>query len=143
MIVTYEPDGSSEPTVWTIDLDNDFRSSEMEQIESLTKLEYGSEFILALMRKGAKARRALLYILLRRQHRTLKYNDLDFSNKQLTVEMDKDEWAAEREKLVEDKKVPEAEKVERLGVIDLLMANAPEAPGKLPALSAGSAESSD
>jgi hypothetical protein len=143
MLVTYTPDGSAEPTTWNIDLDNDFRSSEMEQIESLTKMEYGSEFILALMKKGARARRALLFILLTRQHRTLKYKDVDFSNNQLLVEMDKSEWAKEREKLLEDNKIPAAEKAERLEMIDLLAADAPDAPGKAPAPLAVSGPSTD
>jgi hypothetical protein len=143
MIVTYSPDGQAEPTTWVIDLD-DFRSSEMEQIEKLTKLDFGSEFILSVMRKGALARRALLFILLSRDHgRRIRFDAIDFSNKQLLVEMDKGEWAAERKKLEESTKIPEAEKTERLAVIDQLLADAPEAPGKAPAPSAGSGASTD
>jgi len=142
MIVTYTPDGQSEPTTWVIDLD-DFKSSEMEQIEKLTKMAYGSEFILALMQKGALARRALLFILQSRSHRGVRFQDLDFSNKQLLVEMDKDEWAAERKKLEESTSIPAAEKDERLAVIDRLMEEAPEPPGKALTPSAAFVPSTD
>lgn len=129
MIFTYHPDGSSEPTSWTVDLGK-LRVQEMIAIEKRSGLRYGTEFKQAVMLGGAEARLALLWTLRRRTEHTLKFDDIDFSDEEVKLEMDTDEWAKLRQETVDNKKLSDSAREEQLRIIDLAASDAPEPPGK-------------
>lgn len=129
MLFTYHPEGSSEPTTWTVDLAK-IKVQEMIAIEKRTGLKYGTTFKEDVMMGGATGRLALLWTLLRRDQHTLKYEDLDFADGEVKLEMDADEWAKLRQETVDDKKITEAARDEKLRIIDQAASDAPESPGK-------------
>lgn len=142
MIVTYHPEGSAEPTVWTVNLGK-FRAGEMEAIEDVTKMAFGTEYRQALYYGNARARRALLWTLQRRDHPVLKIRDVDFADDELKVELDKSEWAALRAQVVKASPVDDPQVEQALQTIDVQIADAPEAPGKAPTPSPPSETSTD
>lgn len=142
MIFTYHPEGQDEPQTWALDLGK-IKVGEMEAIEKRTGLRFGTEFRAALMMAGASARRAMLWTLLRRTHHTLRYEDVDFANDEVKLEMDRDEWEVVRQQVIANKAITEDERAERLEAIDTASADAPEPPGKSPTPSAKSGESTD
>lgn len=127
MFLRYTPDGS-DAREWALDLGK-LRSMEIEQIERTTGLAYGTEFKQQLLKGSARARRALLWTLQRREHPTLKLDDVDFADDELTLIMDKAELAETRV-AVAKADIPEAEKSLALEIIDEQMSTAPDAPGK-------------
>lgn len=142
MIFTYHPEGSDEPTTWTVDLGK-IKVQEMIAIEKRTGLKYGTTFKEDVMMGGAEGRLALLWTLLRRTNHTLKYEDLDFADGEVKLEMDTDEWAKTRQEIVDNKRLSEAERDEKLRIIDQVSADAPEPPGKSRTPSAASDPSTD
>jgi len=123
----YTPEGS-EPQEWPIDLGK-LRTMEVEAIEKVTGLDYGVEYKQRLLKGNGRARRALLWTLLRRRHSTLRFEDVDFADAELELGMDKGELAEMRKTLTE---VPmdEGERAIALSLIDQQIETAPEAPGK-------------
>lgn len=129
MIFTYHPEGSDEPTSWTVDLGK-LRVQEMIAIEKRSGLKYGTEFKQAVMLGGAEARLALLWTLRRRKEHTLKFDDIDFSDEEVKLEMDTAEWEKLRQETVDNKKLSDSAREEQLRIIDLAASDAPEPPGK-------------
>lgn len=142
MIFTYHPKGQIEPQTWEIDLD-EIRSKEMTAIEKRTGLRFGTEFRAALMMAGAEARQAMLWTLQRRTHHTLRYEDVEFANGEVKLEMDTAEWDVLRQQILANKRITDEERQERLDAIDAASADAPEPPGKSLTPSAKSVESTD
>lgn len=117
MRLVYQPEGSPEPQRWEISLGK-FRSLEVEQIERLTGMDYGNEFKARLMKGNALARRALLFILLRRQHPTTKFMDVDFADDELQLEMDLEELRETRKVVETSPAITEQERPMVLAALD-------------------------
>lgn len=141
MYLTYRPEGSTEPRRWHIQLGR-LRVFDTEAIEKATGMDYGSDFKQRLLQGNVRARRALLWIMLRREHPTLKYADVDFADDELLLEQDRDELAATRAEIAASTELAEANRAALLAVIDQQLATAPEAPGKAPSPSSGDATDS-
>lgn len=128
MFLKYTPDGGDEQK-WTFKLGK-LRSMETEAIEKLTGLDYGVPFKQALMQGNTRARRALLYTFLRRQHPTIRFADVDFADDELVLDMDVEEWQEMRAEVERSTTVDESTKAEVLAAIDASIAEADPAPGK-------------
>jgi hypothetical protein len=124
MLVTYAPDQGSKQQ-WEWDADR-VRTSEAELCEkrfgdTWDKLKVG------IMSGQSKARRVLLWHLLRREQHTLRYEDVpDFYVGELLVEFTREELQAMRTK-IERARMDETERDEMLTAIDLQIADAPSA----------------
>lgn len=128
MFLTYTPEGQEaqrfhyEP--------GKLRVSEAEAIEDRCGMAYGGDFKIALLKGNMRARRALLWTFLRRQHPNYRYEDVDFADSEVTLELDRAEVEAELEALAgaagisdEDRRIAEA-------VYRAQLETAPEPPGK-------------
>lgn len=88
MYVTYTPaEGDKQEFIFN---PNDINNFDAESIESVTGWDW-DEFYMHLQKGSTKARRALLWVLLRAQHRGLQFRDVHFTKKQVEVEYDKAE----------------------------------------------------
>lgn len=87
MFVTYAPEDSSEPPrMWEFDPKR-VRSSEQVIVEKQFGGRSWSEFVAAVMKGSAEARRVLLCHLMRREHPALQLRDVpDFMDCELLVE---------------------------------------------------------
>lgn len=109
MRLVYQPEGQPEPQEWTVDLGR-LRSQEVEQIEKLTGLDYGSDYKTRLMKGNSLARRALLYTLQRRAHPHIRWTDVDFADAELVLAFDLPELREIHKAVMESSAVPEAER---------------------------------
>lgn len=92
MKLTYRQEGTSEPKIWP-DLDlGRFRSSEIELVERATKMNWGTDFKQSLLQGNMLARRALLWILIRRDHAKYRLDDLDPFDNEVVLELNAAEW---------------------------------------------------
>jgi lipase chaperone LimK len=87
-------------------------SPERELIEKLTGKLY-AEWTQEVMRGGSRARRVLLYIMLKRQHPALRFDDVDFAWDELTLQQSKQEY---------DDLIAQIEGNETLSTADIAMA---------------------
>ena len=85
MWIYYEP-ADQDKQEWWISLD-DLGDVEAEMIEHRSGYPW-AEFHGKLLQGDIRARRSLLWTLLRRQHHTLRYEDVHFRTGQLRVELD-------------------------------------------------------
>jgi len=131
----YTPDGG-DIQEWTVQLGR-FRSQEIEQIERITGLDYGTEFKSRLLKGNGKARRALLWTLQRRDHPRIKFEDVDFADDELTLVMDRAELEETREMLA-TVAMPDDERAMAYAMLERQISEAPEPPGKA---NTGNAES--
>lgn len=91
-------------------------SAEMEAIEDLTDwtyVEFGEKFLAGSM----KAYRAALWVLLKREHPTLKARDLSFTAEEVSVAYDAEETASLREVLVADPDIDDDQREAILAVL--------------------------
>lgn len=95
MYVTYHPAGSEEPTEFTF-IPGKMNNFDAETIETATGWSW-DEFLMNLQKGSVKARRTLLWILLRQQHRGLKLNDVRITPDEVKVEMDAGELSRLRD----------------------------------------------
>jgi hypothetical protein len=128
--LVYRPDGQDVQR-WIFDA-RKIRQGEMEAVERRTGWPFATEFLLNLQKGDSRARKALLWIMLRRQHPTLKYEDVDFANDEVVLEYDRAELAEQRRSIEQSSVISEEERALALEMIDAQMANAPAAPGKAP-----------
>lgn len=128
MYLIYRPDGGEEQR-WTFQLGK-LRSMEIEAIEKVTGLKYGTEFKETLLKGGALARRALLWTFQRRTHPTLRFADVDFADDELALDMDRDEWAEIRAATEKAPGMDDETRQQLLAAIDQSIESADEAPGK-------------
>jgi hypothetical protein len=114
MYVTYMPDeGDKQEFIFN---PNDINNFDAESIESVTGWDW-DEFYMHLQKGSTKARRALLWVLLRAQHRGLQFRDVQFKKKQLEVEYDK----SEVQELIDNINAsPERPDVDRQAILDQL-----------------------
>ncbi|MCZ7413036.1 hypothetical protein [Streptomyces sp. WMMC897] len=88
MKVTYSPE-DGEQQVFEYN-PNKLLSAEREALEKRTGRPF-NEFAMGVLRGNSLCRRALLHVLLKRQHPTIRFDDVDFCWDELTVEMTKGE----------------------------------------------------
>lgn len=114
MIVTYKPAGGDERT-WT------YRAAEMssgdaEDIEDAVGKTF-DEWQMALQTGGAKARRALLWIMLRRDTPGLRFRDVQFKMGELEVEFEREEKARLRAEVEKLKDIADADREQLLSLL--------------------------
>lgn len=137
MKVTYAPKGDPEQT-W--DWDPDAVSVvEAEAIERRVDATW-DEFRVLVMKGSSRARRVLLWHLLKREHPPLKLDDVDFRVGEVKVEMDRAELQDMRDRIAESKRLDEDERDKVLSALDDQIDKAPGGtatpPGKAPSKSA-------
>lgn len=135
MIVTYSPDGE-EPQRFEFDPKR-VRSVQAEVIEKKFDGTW-EKFRLAVFEGSAKARRVLLWHLLKTQHVTLRLEDVDFALGELLVEMTRGELTEFREAAVKSTSITEEQRELTLAAIDAEIATAPgDVEGKAPSKKSG------
>ncbi len=88
MKVTYSPEDGEEQV---FDYNpNKLLSAEREALEKRTGMSF-NQFAMGVLRGNSLCRRAMLHVLLKRQHPTIRFEDVDFLWDELTVEMTKGE----------------------------------------------------
>jgi len=97
--LVYKPEGTEEPQRWKYQ-PKKLMSPERELLEKLTSKNF-SEFTVDVQKGNSRCRRALLYVYLKRQHPTLKFDDVDFAWDELTLEHSKGELLLMREQLAD------------------------------------------
>ncbi|MFC8433688.1 hypothetical protein [Streptomyces sp. NPDC057253] len=99
MYLVYKPEGTEEPQRWKYQ-PKKLMSPERELLEKLTSKNF-AEFTVDVQKGNSRCRRALLYVYLKRQHPTLKFDDVDFAWDELTLEHSKGELLLMREQIVD------------------------------------------
>lgn len=130
MIITYTPKGE-QPQRFDYDSE-DVRAKDAEQIEAKSGIPWES-FGLLVQQGSMKARRVLLWHLLRQQHGTLRLDDVDFASKELSVEFNVKEYKEFREAVVRNASgIPAEQRENVLARVDaeIEKAEAAEAEGK-------------
>lgn len=97
MRFTYKPEGV-EPKVWDYKPEK-LMNVEAEEIERLTGMTYG-EFKDALTKESMRATRALLFVFLKREQPTLKFDQVAFSQSEVALDFDEQEKAALRDEIL-------------------------------------------
>src|SRR5205085_6764143 len=120
MFVTYSPD-DGDVVQWEFAA-SEVTASQAEEIERAYS-EPWDQFLVAVFSGGIRARRHLLWFLLKQEHPRLLYLDTpDFKIGELECEFDKNELQQLRDKAAKDKSLPAAV----LEHIDTELATAPE-----------------
>lgn len=122
MYVTYKPaDGDAQRWEWNPDR---VRQSDAELIEKRYGGKTWDQFKAGVMSGDSKARRVLLWHLLRREHHTLRYEDTpDFYVGELVVEFGVAEVAVMRDRILKAS-IPDDERDQMLTALDIQMADA-------------------
>lgn len=115
MIVKYSPSGG-ETSEWEYKAE-DLPSIDAEDIEDAMGITF-DEFQVKLMTGGAKARRALLWVMLRRENKTLKFSDVAFKMGELSVDFDGEELGRLKDAIQKDKTLSDEVKAQALAAID-------------------------
>lgn len=89
MYLVYHPEGSEEPTRWQYN-PRKIMSAEREMLERRTGRTF-SEFTQDVIKGGSLARRALLFMFLKRDTPGVRFDDVDFAWDELTLEHSKAE----------------------------------------------------
>ncbi|WP_340376441.1 hypothetical protein U5640_15840 [Streptomyces sp. SS7] len=90
-------------------------SAEREMLERKTGKDF-SDFTTAVLAGNSLCRRALLYMFLKRQHPSIKWDDVDFAWDELKLEYSRQELAKMREAVAEN--VEGAERENTLANLD-------------------------
>lgn len=122
MILTYTPDDGN-AVKWVFRPD-DMLDRESEEIERRTDWTW-PEFLEKLQKQSTLARRVLLWVLLRRQHPTLRFEDLSFRQSQCVLEFDRTELESMRSEI---EKSPDRPGVDRALILDVLAREIEKAP---------------
>jgi hypothetical protein len=131
MIVTLTTEGEP-PKRWTFDPD-DLRQRDAEQIEIKSGVLF-EQFREQVLVGGARARRVLVWHLLRQDHPTLKLDDVDFRMRELEVEPELGELRDWRKQLLSSKgnRLSEEQRDQMLAAIDAELAAMAEKDGEVP-----------
>ncbi|WP_460067396.1 hypothetical protein [Streptomyces sp. YKOK-I1] len=89
MYLVYSPEGQAEPTRWKYN-PRKIMSAEREWIERRTERNW-SDFTKDVVQGNSLCRRALLFVFLKRDHPTVKWDDVDFAWDELKLEYTKAE----------------------------------------------------
>lgn len=127
MYLSYTPE-TGDPQRWHF-APAKMKAAEAEAIEKRTGWDWG-EFGEHLLKGSVLARRALLWTFLRRVHQTLRFEDVDFSVDELTLELEKSELINQRDQLVRMDVLAGPEKATALAMLDEEIDKAPDGPGK-------------
>lgn len=100
MYLVYQPEGSEEPTRFKYN-PRRLMSAEREMLERKSGKDF-SDFTAAVLSGNSVCRRALLYMFLKRQHPTVKWDDVDFAWDELKLEYSRQELAKMRETVAEN-----------------------------------------
>lgn len=100
MYLVYEPDGAEEPQRFQYKPQK-LMSAEREALERRSRLDF-ADFTKGVLNGNAVCRRALLWVMLKRQHPTTKYEDVDFAWDELRLEYSKQEYELMRDQLIEN-----------------------------------------
>lgn len=95
----YQPDGSEEPQRWKY-VPQKLMSAEREMLEQRTGRTF-AVFTKAVLQGDSRCRRALLYLFLKREHPTTRYEDVDFAWDELRVEWTRAELLLLRQQALE------------------------------------------
>jgi len=114
MILTYAPEGA-EPRKWPVEPAK-MMTSEAEAIEKVTGMTW-DEFGLALVKGSVVARRALLWVMLKRSEPTLRHNQIDPPVGSLTLEYERPELEAMREEVLKSTETDEDMRELALGML--------------------------
>ena len=124
MRVTYSPENGS-PQSWAYEPKR-VRQSEAEMIEKRAGMSW-DEFNKSLMTGGARARKALLWHCLRRDHPVLRWEDVpDFAMAEVQVELDHAELVAVRAAVASSTDTDDETKTTVLAAIDAQLAEVVE-----------------
>ncbi|MEU5769795.1 hypothetical protein ABZ782_28160 [Streptomyces asoensis] len=129
MYLVYTPEGSEEPTRWRYN-PRKIMSAERENIERLTGRNW-TEFSKEVVQGSSLCRRALLFTFQKREHPTLKFDDVDFAWDELELAYSKGELQQMRDAAAES--VPADMRAAVLSKLDEQIAEAfedPEEEGK-------------
>jgi hypothetical protein len=99
VFLVYKPEGTEEPRRWKYN-PRKIMSAERESIERLTGHNW-TEFTKAVVEGSSICRRALLFTFQKREHPTLKFDDIDFAWDELELEYSKGELLQIREAAAE------------------------------------------
>jgi len=99
LYLVYSPEGQDEPKRWTYN-PRKIMSAERENIERLTGRNW-SEFTKDVVQGSSLCRRVLLFTYLKREHPTVKFDDVDFAWDELKLEYTKGELIQIRETVAE------------------------------------------
>lgn len=99
MFLVYRPEGQDEPKRWRYN-PRKIMSAERENIERLTGRNW-SEFTKDVVQGSSICRRALLYTFQKREHPTIKFDDVDFAWDELELEYTRGELIQIREAAAE------------------------------------------
>ncbi|MEU1602688.1 hypothetical protein [Micromonospora matsumotoense] len=130
MIVTYTPEGE-ESQSW------EFKTGRVKasEAEVLQKRFGGTwdEFAVGVFKGDVRARRVMLWHLLRLTHHTLRFEDApEFYMDELKVEHTKEELGVMRSNIEKMSALPAEDREEILAALDIEIADAPEGLGKAP-----------
>lgn len=123
MLVTYQPEGEPEQR-WEFDPGR-VRVSEAEMMQRRAGMPW-EQFRGACMVGDAVAHKVLLWHLLRREHHTLRYEDVpDFLMAELRVERSRAELLKMREQVERSGKIEPQDKADMLKGLDMEIEQAP------------------
>lgn len=129
MFFTYKPADGDEQR-WTFK-PNKMPNHEAEAIEKRTDWTYGT-FCIKLQQGSTLARRALLWVFLRRQHPTIRFEDVRFETGELELEMDAGELAAMRQQVESSNAFDDETKAAALEQMDEQLKTAEPDPDAVP-----------
>lgn len=98
MYLIYQPEGEDEPQRFLYKPQK-LMSAEREALERRSRLDF-ADFTKSVLNGNALCRRALLWVLLKRKHPTLKFEDVDFAWDELKLEYSKQEYELMREQML-------------------------------------------
>lgn len=98
MYLVYEPEGG-EPQRFQYKPQK-LMSAEREALERRSHLDF-ADFTKGVLNGNAVCRRALLWVMLKREHPTMKYEDVDFAWDELRLEYSRQEYELMRDQLIE------------------------------------------
>jgi hypothetical protein len=118
--LTFRPQDGDEQS-WTFDLGR-FRVSERMDIERYSGMAWGT-FKQALINERTAALKALLFVLIRREHPKYRFDDVDFCDDEIVTEVTLDDLHKGRQQVQENDSLSAADKAEMLEAIDQMIAD--------------------
>lgn len=123
MILKYAPEGV-DPRTWQFTLDT-LMSVEAEAIERQTGWAYPAEFAQQLMKQSITARKSLLWVFLKRDEPTLRYQQVDPQAGAIVVDFERAELLEIRAQVDADDTISIPAKADALEKLDDLIAKEP------------------
>jgi hypothetical protein len=122
VLLIYRPEGADERR-WTFQPEK-LLSSEAEALEKVTGMTY-QEFGQALIKGSATARRALLWVYLKREDAPLRFNQIDVPVGAISLDYETHELVAIRDALKDDKSLSDEDRAQAIdGIQELIDAQA-------------------